>query len=131
MDCPKQGNAAFYRPRKPWESPLYRLVEGYYERFERVYADRFQHKYGFWRPVIRKAVEEYLKCGDLREGFARVRCPESASLVPFCFPKRPKATAAPSRCSPVSPGPMLLDTAAVSGEVEVGERVAEAQSVRG
>ena len=69
-------DTAFYRPRQPWDSPLYRLIEEHYEEFERVYPDRFQARYGFWRPVIRTAVLDYLKCGDPREGFARVRCPD-------------------------------------------------------
>ncbi|MBT4814803.1 MAG: hypothetical protein HON70_03845, partial [Lentisphaerae bacterium] len=56
MDCPGQNEAGFYRPRKPWETPLYRLVQDHFDDFERVYPERFQHKYGFWRPVIRKAI---------------------------------------------------------------------------
>ena len=56
MDCPRQNDTGLHRPRKPWESPFYQLVEEYYEQFERVYAERYQHRYGFWRPVIRKAV---------------------------------------------------------------------------
>lgn len=32
--------------------------------------------YGFFRPVISEVVHYYLKCGDLKEGFARVRCPD-------------------------------------------------------
>ena len=31
-------------------------------------------KYGFFRPVIGGAVRQYLTCGDLKNGFARVRC---------------------------------------------------------
>ena len=31
-------------------------------------------KHGFWRPVIRKIVNRFLDCGDLRHGFARIRC---------------------------------------------------------
>ena len=69
-------DTAFYRPRKPWETPLYRLIEEHFDEFERVYPDRFQRKYGFWRPVVRRAVNDYLDCGDPREGFARVRCPD-------------------------------------------------------
>ena len=52
------------------------LIEEHYDEFERVYPDRFQRKYGFWRPVVRRAVNDYLDCGDPREGFARVRCPD-------------------------------------------------------
>ena len=69
-------NPAFYHPRNPRESPLYALLEAHYEEFERVYPERYQARYGLFRPVIRKAVFEFLKCGDLREGFARVRCPD-------------------------------------------------------
>lgn len=113
---PRENEAGVYRPRKPWESPLYRLVEDYFDEFERVYPERFQHKYGFWRPVIRKTVEEYLKCGDLREGFARVRCPDCGHdmfvgfsckqrcICPSCHQKRTLVTAiniAENICEPV------------------------------
>ena len=105
MDCPGQNEAGFYRPRKPWETPLYRLVQDHFDDFERVYPERFQHKYGFWRPVIRKAIDEYLRCGDLREGFARVRCPDCGHdmfvgfsckqrcICPSCHQKRTLVTA--------------------------------------
>ena len=52
-------DTAFYRPRHPWGSPLYRLLEEHYEDFEQVYPDRFQARYGFWRTVIRTAVRLY------------------------------------------------------------------------
>jgi hypothetical protein len=41
------------------------LVEDYYEEFERVYDDRYQQQYGFWRPVIGEVLRKYLQCGDL------------------------------------------------------------------
>jgi hypothetical protein len=28
----------------------------------------------FWRKVIRSSIDKFLKCGDLKEGFARVKC---------------------------------------------------------
>jgi hypothetical protein len=31
-------------------------------------------RYGYFRSVIRETVYKYLGCGDLRQGFARVRC---------------------------------------------------------
>ena len=55
---------------------MYRLVETWYDEFERVYPRSYQEKYGFWRPVIGDAVAWFLKCGDVRQGFARVRCPD-------------------------------------------------------
>jgi len=42
-----------YRPRRPRETPFYRIVEEHFERFEQVYAQRYEDKYGYLRPVIR------------------------------------------------------------------------------
>ena len=69
---------AIYRPRRPKETPFYRLVEQYYPQFRAVYPDRYENRYGFWRPAIDTAVEKFLECGDVQQGFARVRCPECA-----------------------------------------------------
>ena len=63
-----------YLPRHPKTSPLYGLVEDHFEDFEKVYEERFAAKHGFWRPVVRKVADRFLDCGDLRHGFARVRC---------------------------------------------------------
>jgi len=67
-----------YRPRHPEASPFFRLVRDHSDEFERVYDEWFQPKYEYWRPVIRTALDKYVKCGDPWEGFARVRCPEPA-----------------------------------------------------
>ncbi len=63
-----------YHPRMPYDSPLWRLLNNHYENFERCYEERFEQKYGFFRPVIGEVVRNYLTCGDLKNGFARVRC---------------------------------------------------------
>jgi len=63
-----------YRTRRPQESDYYHCVEDYFETFLQVYDDRFSRDYGFWRPYIEKVICRYLDCGDLRHGFARVRC---------------------------------------------------------
>ena len=55
-------------------SYLWRLMDQHFEIFHQVYDERFQAKYGFWRPVVDRSVTAFLKCGDLEEGFARVRC---------------------------------------------------------
>ena len=65
-----------YRTRDPEASPFFALVRNYLNEFEQAYPERFQKRYGFWRPVIRDSIDKFLKCGDLKEGFARVRCPE-------------------------------------------------------
>ena len=41
-----------------------------------MYEERFESRYGPLRPVVVKRVQEYLKCGILDFGFARVRCPQ-------------------------------------------------------
>jgi len=64
--CP--NNAAVYHPRRPEDSPLYRLLLDHF--------DRFESEHGVFRPVVTDVVRAYLKCGDLKEGFARVRCPD-------------------------------------------------------
>jgi hypothetical protein len=42
--------------------------------WQQVYDERYQAKYGFWRPIIERSVTAFLPCGDLHQGFARVRC---------------------------------------------------------
>lgn len=64
----------FYQPRHPEDSPFFKVLEANFDTFELNFPALFQPKYGFWRPVIRKSLEKFLKCGDLREGFAIVRC---------------------------------------------------------
>jgi hypothetical protein len=103
--APTRDAPAFYRRRTPRESPLFQLLEQHFDEFERVYPDRYQERYGFWRPVIRKAVDAFLGCGDLREGFARVRCPDCGhslfvafsckqrGICPSCHQKRMLVTA--------------------------------------
>jgi hypothetical protein len=39
-----------------------------------LYDGDCEKQYGFFRPVVDEVVEDYLRCGDLHEGFARVRC---------------------------------------------------------
>jgi len=65
-----------YRPRDPQASDLWRLLDQHFETFQQVYDERFAAKYGFWRPIVERSVKAFLKCGDLHEGFARVRCPD-------------------------------------------------------
>ena len=43
---------------------------------DRVDDERFAAKCGFCCPIVERSVKAFLKCGDLQEGFARVRCPD-------------------------------------------------------
>jgi hypothetical protein len=55
-------------------SPLYRLVEGHSRELSLVWDERFAATCGDWRAVIPKAVDQFLACGLLEQGFARIRC---------------------------------------------------------
>jgi hypothetical protein len=68
-----------YRTRDPEASPFFTLVRDYFDEFEQVYPEQFQQQYGYWRPVIRESIDKFIKCGDLKEGFARVRCLDCAT----------------------------------------------------
>ena len=57
-----------YRPRDPQASDLWRLLDQHFETFQQVYDERFEAKYGFWRPVVERSVTAFLKCGDLHAG---------------------------------------------------------------
>jgi ribosomal protein S27E len=112
-----------YRPRDPQASDLWRLLDQHFETFQRVYDERFAAKYGFWRPVVERSVTAFLKCGDLHEGFARVRCPDchhemfvafsckQRCTCPSCHQKRALLTAihvAEDVCAPVAHRQVVL-----------------------
>jgi hypothetical protein len=52
-----------YRPRRPWTTALYQVVDRHFETFAAVYDDRFASLYGPWRPVVRTTADAYLDCG--------------------------------------------------------------------
>ncbi len=100
MAMPLENHAfdpQFYSRRNPFASPFWKIVNTHYDEFERVYPERYGAKYGFYRPVLRIAADKFIKCGDLREGFARVRCDDcghglfvsySCKVRCFCHQKR-------------------------------------------
>ena len=51
-------------------------MDSHFESFRAVYGERLAAKYGFWRSVVDRSLAAFLRCGDLYEGFARVRCPD-------------------------------------------------------
>ena len=70
------AKAEQYHPRMPEDSPLWHLLSEHFIHFVFDYDKKFSKEYGFYRPVITEVVNDYLKCGDLKKGFARVRCPD-------------------------------------------------------
>jgi len=65
-----------YRRRKPQYGPYYQCIEDSYEEFKRSYERNFNKKYGYLRSHIEKVIYQYLDCGILHNGFARVKCKE-------------------------------------------------------
>jgi hypothetical protein len=43
---------ANYHPRNPRATALYAVIEDHLEEFIRVYDEKYQKKFGFWRPVV-------------------------------------------------------------------------------
>ncbi|MFA6568633.1 MAG: hypothetical protein WCS96_10500 [Victivallales bacterium] len=73
MAMPLENHAfepQFYSRRNPSASPFWKIVAAHYDEFERVYPERYGAKYGFYRSALRIAADKFIKCGDLREGFA-------------------------------------------------------------
>ena len=123
MTPPPVGPATLYRPRNPHASDLWHLIDRHFAAFRRAYDQRFAAKYGFWRPVVERSVAAFLRCGDLHEGFARVRCPDcrhemfvafsckQRCTCPSCHQKRTLLTArhvAEEVCLPVAHRQVVL-----------------------
>jgi len=65
-----------YRPRHPEQTEFYQLFENHFDNYVRCYEERFEPHSGPLRPVVVHSVEEFLACGRLQGGFARIRCPK-------------------------------------------------------
>ncbi len=62
------GYPSLYRPRNARASPLYQLLEAYYEDVKAVWEERFEKKFGFWRGFVDAVVARYLDCGVAEGG---------------------------------------------------------------
>jgi hypothetical protein len=65
-------------------------VNEYFDEFERIYPEKYEKTHGFWRPIIRSSIEKFLKCGDLKEGFARVKCTQCGKELFVAYSCRQK-----------------------------------------
>jgi hypothetical protein len=63
-----------YNPRHPERSAFYQLFETHFDSYIRAYEERFEPRSGPLRPVVVRSVEDFLSCGRLQGGFARIRC---------------------------------------------------------
>ncbi len=70
----RQEPGSFYRPRNHEASPFFKIVRDRFDEFERVYPERYQERYGYWRPVIRSSVDKILKPVVSLSNHAAARC---------------------------------------------------------
>ena len=47
--CGVESCARIYRPRRPQQTPLYRLLESLFEPVKLCWEERFEARYGFWQ----------------------------------------------------------------------------------
>jgi uncharacterized Zn finger protein (UPF0148 family) len=80
----------YYRRREPERSVLYQLVYHGRDELPRVWGERFQPEYGVLRDEVLTTLDEYLNCGILVHGAARVHCDtcKHSLLVAFSCKKR-------------------------------------------
>jgi len=81
-----------YRPGDPPASVPWRLIDEHFDSFPQVYDECFQAKYGYWRSLVEYSVAAFLKCGDLQEGFTRVRCQDCKHEMFVAFSCKQRCT---------------------------------------
>lgn len=74
-----------YQPRTPRESPLFQLVGRHLEELLQLWPSRFVRSRGPLRPVVERVLREFLHCGLLEHGFARLWCAECRRSVLVAF----------------------------------------------
>ena len=79
---------AVYRPRHPEATVFYQVFEQYFDKYVAEYEERFEPHSGPLRRVVPDSVEQFLACGRLQGGFARLRCPscKSEHLIALACP---------------------------------------------
>ena len=79
-----------YRRRTPEISPLYQIVYHSRDDLSVQWELRFQHQYGCLRDEVLKTLDEYLNCGILAHGAARVYCDgcKHSLLIAFSCKRR-------------------------------------------
>jgi hypothetical protein len=59
-ECPTKIDFDVYQPRNPKASAYYRCVEDHFEQLEAVWDDRYQSRFGYWRPYVTDVIQRYL-----------------------------------------------------------------------
>ena len=79
-----------YKRRAPESSTLYQIVFHAKQKLQYCWEDRFQSEFGVLRDEVLSVLDEYLNCGLLEHGAARVYCDtcKHSLLVAFSCKKR-------------------------------------------
>ena len=72
-----------YRPRNARATPLYQLLESYYEDVKALWEERFERKYGYWRGFTDTVVARYLDCGG--SGLRKIAVSNMWTRFDFAF----------------------------------------------
>jgi hypothetical protein len=71
--------AGLYRPRDPRATPLYRLVECFYDEVKGQWDEPFEARFGFWRGFVDRLMISSLVV-ELRHGMKSRGCRAAAVL---------------------------------------------------
>ena len=71
--CPKLS--PLYQPRDPKASDLWRVIDEHFDAFQQVYDERFQAKYGYWRPIVQQSVAAFLKWAICKKALPEFAAP--------------------------------------------------------
>lgn len=79
-----------YRPRQAKASPLWQCVKSSLDDFFRAYPKQYRPTLGQLRPELEEVFNRFLRCGDITQGFLRVRCDhcDHEYLLPFTCKQR-------------------------------------------
>jgi hypothetical protein len=94
-----------YKPRRPRDSPLYRLVERHLEELLRVWPERFARRHGPLRGVVERVLRSSCVAVSSKHGFARLWCGECRRSVLAPSPAAGGASAPPAKRRSSSSGP--------------------------
>ena len=62
--CPTAIDFDVYQRRNPKVSAYYQCVEDHFEQLEAVWDERYQSRFGFWRPYVADVIRRYLASGS-------------------------------------------------------------------
>ena len=85
----KLKERGYYR-RQVEDTPLYRLIYHHREKLEHHWESRLEQTYGFLRKSVLEAFDDYLNCGIILHGCARLYCDhcKHSELLAFSCKRR-------------------------------------------